>query len=369
MAVMEKFYEDMVLSYIIRHGRSSRKEIADFLGVTNATLSHISASMLAKKVIYEDGEVENGKVGRKHILLEINADYRYAMGFDVTNTAINVSISNLRGTIVKKKSIGYLRLEQVHLNRAITWLNKTLLDYEKSVILGIGLLAQGYIENEQCCGLPIKDIKEQIKNKTSIEPILMNNIRGLALSEIFFGNTCRNFLLIKYGPGLGGAIVINGEILNGRNNQAGEIGHIVWDKDSETLCPICGKRGCLESIISYDRVIKNAAPETRHEKPSVELVIQTGKKDNYSALNGAFDILAKAVSYFAVFYDPEKIYLAGELFANDFIYDVFIDRLEQHFQINHYPIFHRIEEYGKKRERAAGAIVLSHHLPLLKEHD
>lgn len=90
------------------------------------------------------------------------------------------------------------------------------------------------------------------------------------------------------GTGLGGGIVIDGELVRGDNQQAAEIGHMVVVKDGERCG--CGRRGCLEAYASKTGMARRIAHEIRKRgRPSV---LVESADDDLSALRSS--VLARA---------------------------------------------------------------------------
>lgn len=76
------------------------------------------------------------------------------------------------------------------------------------------------------------------------------------------------------------------------DDSAGEINHIIWDRNSSVVCNVCGKNGCLESLINT-KVIKET-----------------------NDWAGAFEKLARVISSALVFLSLDKLLLAGSIFEN-----------------------------------------------------
>lgn len=353
--------EKKVLSYIVRKGAASRKEISEQIGVTTATLSRVVASLMEQDILHELGTVEDGRVGRKQVILDIRENLGYVMGFDVTNIYIRITVMDLRTKILELKRWNFALLTQKILDETIQYAQSLIEKYSPERIWGVGLLVQGYIEHNTCFSLPIHDIRDQLERQLQVDIYMLNNVKGLAVAESYFGNPCKNYVAVKYGPGVGAVIVQNGEIMQGNTDSAGELGHIVWDPHSLRECAICGKHGCLESLIGYSAIIERAAPEMQINYPDLETVLEASKKDDFYALDHAFSELALAVNMMVDLVDPEELLLAGEIFQQDDFFDKFIARLKkENPRINQKGIY-RIVDYKQKRICAAGVIVLSHY--------
>ena len=92
-----------VLSYLNTYGASSRKRIAESLKLTTATLSIITNELIKNEMVIELGEVTENKVGRKKILVDINAKAGYALGLEIQNKKIIFVISDLKANVVHEQ--------------------------------------------------------------------------------------------------------------------------------------------------------------------------------------------------------------------------------------------------------------------------
>lgn len=106
--------------------------------------------------------------------------------------------------------------------------------------------------------VPLRGI---IQRKLGKKTFLINDANAAALGELYFGAArgARNFIYVTISTGIGGGIVINGEIYSGASGAAGEVGHMTID-DNGPLCN-CGNRGCWETLASGTAL----AREARHQ--------------------------------------------------------------------------------------------------------
>mgnify|MGYP001206376804 CR=1 FL=1 len=87
---------------------------------------------------------------------------------------------------------------------------------------------------------------------------IANDANATALAEWRFGagQDVRSLLYVTVSTGIGGGIVIDGRLYEGRHGAAGEIGHTLVAPDGP-LCP-CGKRGCLEAVAAGPAIARRA---------------------------------------------------------------------------------------------------------------
>lgn len=110
---------------------------------------------------------------------------------------------------------------------------------------------QGYIRwapNNGYRDLPLRKILEA---QTDLPTAVDNDANCAAWGEYRAGGgqPCSDMLFVTVGTGVGGGLVLNGELYRGRIGRAGEIGHMIVAADSARLCG-CGNVGCLEAVAS-----------------------------------------------------------------------------------------------------------------------
>lgn len=255
-----------ILEVLNKKGMTSRKDIASELGLTPAAVTMLCSELIEVGMLVEKGEVQEEKrAGRRKILIDINYDYRciVAVNIEVINTYI--SIVNLKGELLSQKVIDTETRQRPEsfLERIAGECKALLWEKEKnpSSVMGVGICLPGIVNritgvSENANGVwtesvPVKKIMESFMN---CPVIIENNIKAFAEGELLYGmgKTGRNLLFVKWGPGVGSAIVINNEIYEGMGRKAAEIGHCILES-GEKRCR-CGRKGCLETEVSITAI-------------------------------------------------------------------------------------------------------------------
>jgi glucokinase len=135
----------------------------------------------------------------------------------------------------------------------------------------------GVINSPNIPGLNGFGIREFIKKRISFPIAIENDANAFALGEGWVGAAkgSKDYCGITLGTGVGGGIVINGEILHGSGGMASEVGHMVIDPEGP-LCG-CGGRGCLEVYASATG-IRRMALEAIEKGEGGEIVKRAGGK-------------------------------------------------------------------------------------------
>ena len=179
----------------------------------------------------------------------------------------------------------------------------------------------GLIKNSNTQCLIGKDLKTDLENIFKHDISIENDANCFALAESKLG-VAKNFDVVFgviMGTGVGGGLIINDHIHNGRTNIAGEWGHhCIWPQGNSCYC---GKQGCVETYLSGPALEKRWEQLTNKRQSLTEIIqksddnlLQKWKTeflDNFGlALGNVIDIL-----------DPDVIVLGGGLSNIPFLYD------------------------------------------------
>lgn len=136
-----------------------------------------------------------------------------------------------------------------------------------------------------------------LKNTVTLPVVLENDANVAALGEQWrgAGRGSKNMIMITIGTGIGGGLIIGGDLYSGTNGSAGEIGHTVIDP-AGPLCS-CGRQGCLETLTSASAMKRMAVEAVaRGEKTSLAEKKEIEAKDVICAARERDPIAAKIVS-------------------------------------------------------------------------
>ncbi len=140
------------------------------------------------------------------------------------------------------------------------------------------------------------------------------------------GTGADHLLMVTLGTGIGGGIVLNGELYRGAHGMAGELGHFVVQLDGDECA--CGQRGCWERYAS-GTALNRIAREGGFE--SSEAVVAAARDDDEAALAVIATFtrwVAIGLAGFANAFDPECIVLGGGLIE---VGDLLLDPIRSQF--------------------------------------
>lgn len=128
-------------------------------------------------------------------------------------------------------------------------------DVRLSDMQGIGVACPGTIQNGiilRAGNLRLSNfpLQKMLEEKLGISVIVRNDAKCAALAEKQIGSLSKstNAVFLTLGTGIGGAVFLQGKLLETTNYSGFEIGHMVIDKNGKPCT--CGKRGCFETYCS-----------------------------------------------------------------------------------------------------------------------
>lgn len=217
------------------------------------------------------------------------------IGIDIGGTNLRGAVVDSKGKILKKYSLSSeanVGIDNL-INNLIDLINNLRADFK---ITGIGIGIPGILDSKKgiitqapniknATNYPIKNALQN-KIKPTLPILIENDANCAAFGEYKFGAGLglKTLIMITLGTGVGGGIILNGEIWNGAHGMGGEIGHIKIYPDGNKCN--CGNRGCLESyssLVGIKNMIKNGVKENKINKKLLQKIKST-KQDKLPEL-------------------------------------------------------------------------------------
>jgi glucokinase len=224
------------------------------------------------------------------------------LGIDIGGTTVKIGVINRDGEILAHKQIptNVHRLpETVIEDIARTAAEiRSIVEAQGKQIPGLGVGVPGAIDYEQgiCRLLPNFPngwkqvrLKEQLEHHLDLPTFVINDVRAITLAENLFGagKNVTSLIMAAIGTGIGGGVILDNELLLGKDGSAGEFGHINVEPGG-ILCG-CGSRGCLECYASGPAI---AGAALRALVQQNDTLIRDLVKNDYNNVNAA--IVAQA---------------------------------------------------------------------------
>lgn len=219
------------------------------------------------------------------------------IGIDIGGTIIKGGLFSTDGRLVQTASIetqAYQGTEKP-LSNLLCLVNSLQEKGGRCAAIGIGVAGVLDIKKEVLLQSPnLKNlenvnIKDFLTKTVQLPVYLENDANAAAMGEKWAGagREIENFILITLGTGIGGGLVLHGDLWSGENGKAGELGHMIVEQGGASCA--CGKKGCLEAYSSGEAISRMARE-----------ALQNGACSSLKNLSqGDFDIIDAEMVYHA----------------------------------------------------------------------
>lgn len=232
--------------------------------------------------------------------------------------------------------------------------------YQKFQAVGISTAGQVDMEqgmilyaNDNIPGYTGTKIKEIVENEFHVPTAVLNDVNSAAIGEAFYGvgRSQKDFLCLTYGTGVGGAIILNGEIYTGSGYSAGEFGGIVIHPEDRNIQEDMFS-GCYERYASTTALVKRVASYFPDLKNGREIF---AKKD-VPEVGGLIDQWIMEIVYGLVtlthIFNPPMIVLGGGIMEQEYVVRHVREKLEEQL----IPSFKNVEIASAQLGNTAGLL-------------
>jgi predicted NBD/HSP70 family sugar kinase len=311
-----------VLSLVGRQGPISRADIARRLGLSPATVTAVTRSLMEAGVIHkvDDGEPRGGRPSE---LLAVVASAAQAIGVKVASGRLTGVRADLDGTVRETFSAPFDERSTNPFEALANLLAPHLVAANGNRLLGVGLGVPGFVDTRTgqveapLLGWRHMPLGGYLTQLLELPVLVDNDVNTLAAYEHLYGlgRPYDDFLTLTVGRGVGAALVCGGDLRRGGHGAAGELGHFPVDAVGGQPCH-CGKRGCLETYISDAALLAQAhaaglLPEGAEPADLLALAEagDAGARELYREAGARLGTVAAGL---AAVLDPQAVLVSGE---------------------------------------------------------
>jgi predicted NBD/HSP70 family sugar kinase len=343
--------KSLVLNVVRQHGPISRAQIAQKTNITRATVSGIVSDLLEDGVIYE-GVAEESTVGRKGILLHYNDDLGYGIAIDLGGTKISIALFNVNAELSERKVIPtykvttsdeFLKMLMQSIRDFISECDRSLSSLK---VIGIG--TPGIVDTKR--GIVIEgspnlpewenlNISALIQQVFGVPVVLENDVRAALVGEMWKGQcqNLQNAVLMTLSTGIGSALLMDGNIIRGVHNAAGEIGYMLFERSH--LNQDWSKKGCFEMLCSGSGLLERfgSTPDVKEgglkwsSAADIFRSASNGDEEAVQIIDEFIDYLSIVILNLVFTANPQRVVLMGGIMnASHLFLDKLIHNVNKH---------------------------------------
>lgn len=236
----------------------TRKDLARHTGLSPATVSTVVNELLATGLLVESGRQES-EGGRPSTRIRVASDYGLLVGVDVADTYIHADVFDAALTRLSRHEVPMTdstEPDQV-IQQVVDLVRTAMAAHHEQEVLGIGISLPGQVEprpggsmfapNWGWRDVPAERmLTDQLAHRVHVD----NPLKAGTVAELWFGHgrVTGDLVTINLGTtGVGAGIAIDGQLVRGVSNNAGEWGHTTLVLGGRRCR--CGRRGCVEAYV------------------------------------------------------------------------------------------------------------------------
>jgi N-acetylglucosamine repressor len=325
----------IVLNLVRAHQPISRADVARAMSVSRAAVTLIVNDLLQRKLVFEGAAGETVR-GRRPKFLYINARRRSVVAVDIRASETFVQLADLMG----KPLSGVVAFATVRdprpLVAAIARRIKAVLAEHPDVngCEGVGVVVPGMVEHATqrvlhapTLGWRDVDLRDPLAAATGLHVHIENSGRACAIAQVWALRSGAvqsqgDLVFVSVSDGIGVGVVVNGEVLRGRHNIAGEFGHVPLTLDGPRCS--CGANGCWEAHISnlatlaryFGRPVRFGPQEVGERQFTVEDLVaraRGGDARAMAAIDATARYLGLGLASVINVLNPACVYIGGEI--------------------------------------------------------
>jgi len=336
----------LLLDALRTRGPLSRASLSSALGLNRSTVSSVISELLDDGLVKEVG-LESSTGGRPGMLLDLNPDGGCAVGVEIGVDFISVILTDFTAELLWRE---HVESDPDEGQEAILQRSEDLVQAALDVCeernmphMGIGVGLPGLVDiregklvfapNLNWRDVPLRALWE---DRFALPVFVENEANAAALGEYYFGiaQHVQNLIYLSAGVGLGGGIMINGNLFRGSSGYAGEIGHMTVDPHG-LLCG-CGKRGCWETLVGPRAIVRRVKEKVENDDDvlarladgssslvDVSGVVRAAEDGNEAARTALEEVgeqLGIGIANLVNAFNPQLVVLGGALsLASDFL--------------------------------------------------
>ncbi len=185
--------------------------------------------------------------------------------------------------------------------------------------------------NDNIPGYTGTKIKEIIEGEFHVPVAVQNDVNSAAIGEAFYGagRGQSDFLCLTYGTGVGGAIIVNGEVYTGAGYSAGEFGGIVTHPEDRNPAEDMFS-GCYERYASTTALVKRAGEQIPELKNGRDIFARIEEQEVRNLVDQWILEIVYGLTTLVHIFNPSMIVLGGGIMEQEYVVSKVRERLEEH---------------------------------------
>jgi len=328
-----------VMSGIRKAGRVARVDLARDTGISQATVTTITAELIRAGLIEEtkrDDSPSDARRGRPRVDLKVRGDAHLVAGIKLSDVSLSAILADFENTPLAEHSVD-LPAEAFDADTLAAVIETALRDLTAKAgrkprdLSGVGLGISGVVDGTRgfvYWSPSLKrrnvDLRAALQTRLGLPVFLDNDANLVAVAEQYYGEgrNASDFLVVTVEHGVGMGIVLANQVYRGTRGCGAEFGHTKVQLEG-ALCR-CGQRGCLEAYVGDYALLREAnirgSAQPEDDLSALHARAKAGDAMARSIFDRAGRMFAMGLANVINIFDPSLVILSGEQMTFDFLY-------------------------------------------------
>jgi N-acetylglucosamine repressor len=311
----------------------SRADLARCMGVRTGAISRLVDDLIRTKQVFEGAKGET-KRGRKPRHLYIETRRRCAIAVDISASRTSMQVTDPLGhPLLDVKEFSTRPRPSGLIRELAREIDDVLAEHpELGKCLGVGVVIAGLVDPDggrlryaPTLGWRDIDIREPLEAAIKLPVVVENSVKACVLAQVWavrgHAPVDGPVAFVNASDGVGVGIAIDGQLLRGAHNNAGEFGHVTLSMDGPQCA--CGLKGCWEAYVSVRATVArylgrdpswpaSAAPTTT----TVAMIVARAREGEDRAIETLSETgyyLGRGLATIVKAVEPRRIYMSGEI--------------------------------------------------------
>lgn len=323
--IARQFSLRSVVEAIVQNGPISRASIAKQTGLSKQTISEVMRQLEDEGWVRETGRT-SGHVGRTAVTYEVIPSAAYVGAVDLGGTKVRVAICDLACRVVAEMMEpthhegGETIISQIgRLMRAVAEQGGVPMNKLRIAVVGVPGAPQAktgrVLLAPNIAGFDKMDVASALEKVLGCDVMLENDVNLAVLGESWLGvgQGLDNLAYIALGTGVGSGLMVNGQLVRGAGNAAGELGFLPFGADP--FEPESLRAGAFERwTASYGIVARyRALAGLDSTVPAIFEMANARDANAVEVLDETARLLARGIGAIAAITNPDKVILGGSI--------------------------------------------------------
>lgn len=249
----------ILLNLVREHEPISRADLARRMEIARGMVTSLVDELIADGSLYEGATIDSPR-GRRPQMLFVRTRGRLVISVDVRFSRTYVMLGDFSGAAIALEAFDTLEAPDAMVAELKVRVERLIATHpDAGSCEGVGVVVPGMVDsvtgrvlNAPHLGWRNVDLRDALTEALGLPVFVENAPVACALAQMWLGQRggleMSDFVYVNVSDGVGTGVIVNGQVLRGKRNSAGEYGHVPISADGPHCH--CGGRGCLETYVS-----------------------------------------------------------------------------------------------------------------------